>query len=103
MGERTSQRNPSHQQSPIGEIGVEQLTEIVWSELQLSKIDYPFKLPPATAYKDITHFITTELMIQTEGMRSDIQHKMNMVQGPPKDATEHKRLRNIYELHCHIM
>ena len=70
----------------------EQLSQAIWSELQLNQVDKEFDLPSATgSYDSLSHFIETELMIQAEILRSNIDHKMCMVGGPPKEATSMKK------------
>ena len=70
----------------------EKLTQVVWSELQLNKIHQPFQLPVATgSYNNLSHFVETEIMLQTEIMRSNINDKICMVGRMPKGATEHKK------------
>lgn len=69
----------------------ERLRGVVWSELQLDKIQQPFQLPQATgSYSSVSHFVETEIMLQTEIMRSNLDHRLHLVRGTPKDATAHR-------------
>ena len=70
----------------------ETLTQIIWSELQLEHVNRPFELPDATgSYQNLANFIQTEIILQSEIMRTNIDNKIRMVSLAPKEATEYRK------------
>jgi hypothetical protein len=78
----------------------ENLTHLVWSQLQLGKLMQPFQLPNATGtYTSLAKFIQTEIYLQMEQLRRNIDDKIRMVGFMPKEGTasqqpeKHLRIR----------
>ena len=75
----------------------DRLLHVTWSQLEVEKMCRPFRLPPSDGiHTDLGSFVLSEMYMQCESMRSNIDDRLRRVSLPPKPGTvERKAERHI--------